>query len=273
MYEPQTHDGRHVDAQRSTTVTSDLNDTENLNSGLLFSTAADADRRPSVTSPINTTTSRADNAPQRLETHYTTLGSSQNFGHRIQDLLERQTNQSSRISCTPQGQAPRFSPNGGSLFPERRTPLKLRRNQESSITDTLHLPSVEDGYQLLDTVLLYLGDAQHYFDPRDLSDQLMVFYRNNFDEIQRTRIWYLHILLVFAIGKVLRGDLDGTTEPPGFAIFGEAVRLLPDISEIRAHGVAGIEILALLAVYYQNIDRKDDAASHVRRLNLNSTYN
>jgi proline utilization trans-activator len=91
----------------------------------------------------------------------------------------------------------------------------------------------------------------------------MIFYRSNFDDGQRTSIWYLHILLVFAIGKLLRGDLDGTSEPPGFALFNEVLRLLPGISEIRAHGVAGIEILALIAVYYQNIDCKDDAATHV----------
>lgn len=151
------------------------------------------------------------------------------------------------------------------LFSERRTPLRPRQGQESNASANLRIPPVDEGYQLLDTVLLYLGDTQHYFDARDLSDQLMVFYRNDFGENQRTSIWYLHILLVFAIGKLLRGDLDGTTNPPGYALFNEALRLLPDLSEIRAYGIAGIEILALLAVYYQNVDRKDDAASHVRR--------
>ena len=271
LYEPQTHDGEHVDAQRSTTAASDPTQTGNVDGGILFNAPVDAERRDLMTSPLANMTSRTESAPQRMETHFT-LGSSQNFGSRIQDLLERQTNHSSRMSCTPQGQAPRFTPNGEGLFPEPRMPLKTRQGQEGSMSANLHLPPVAEAYELLDTVLLYLGDAQHYFDPRDLSDQLMVFYRNTFDEVQRTSIWYLHILLVFAIGKVLRGDLDGGAGPPGFAFFNEAVRLLPDISEIRAHGVAGIEILALLAVYCQNIDRKDDAASHVRRQNPHSTY-
>lgn len=204
--------------------------------------------------------------PHQMETHFT-LGSSQNFGSRVQDLLERQTNQSSRVSCTPQGRAPSFIPSGEGLFPKHRTPLKPHCGRNTIVTADIRFPSLEEAYHLLDTVLLYLGDAQHFFDARDLSDQIMMFYRNNFNEIQRTSIWYLHILLVFAIGKLLRGDLDGTTGPPGFALFNEALRLLPDIGEIRAHGIAGIEILALIAVYYQNIDRKDDAASHVRNIN------
>ncbi|KAJ5728754.1 uncharacterized protein N7483_003262 [Penicillium malachiteum] len=262
-YESQVQNGGHVDAQRSTAmVASDPTQVRNVNASLLFNAPVDAERRHSAASPMTYTTSRTEAPPQRIETHFT-LGSSQNFGSRIQDLLERQTDHSSITSCTPQGQAPRFSPSGEGLFPERRAPLKPRQGQESSLMNNLRLPSVKEGYQLLDTVILYLGDAQHYFDARDLSDQLMVFYRNNFDEIQRTSLWYLHILLVFAIGKLLRGDLDGTAGPPGYDLFKEALRLLPGISEIRAHGVAGIEILALVAVYYQNIDRKDDAASHI----------
>lgn len=68
---------------------------------------------------------------------------------------------------------------------------------------------------------------------------------------------------MFAIGKLLRGYLDETSGPPGFSLFNDALGLLPDITEIKAHGVAGIEILALIAVYYQNNDRKDDAVTHV----------
>ncbi|KAJ5731835.1 hypothetical protein N7493_003316 [Penicillium malachiteum] len=263
VYESPAQDGGHVNARRSTaTVAPDPTQIGNVNVSPLFHTPVDAERRDSVASPMTYTTPRTEAQLRRIETHFT-LGSSQNFGSRIQDLLERQIDHSSLMSSTPQGQAPRFSPSGERLFPERRAPLKPRQVQGSSVINGLHLPSVEKGYQLLDTVLLYLGDAQHYFDARDLSDQLMVFYRNSFDEIQRTSIWYLHILLVFAIGKLLRGDLDETTGPPGFDLFKEALRLLPDMSEIRAHGVAGIEILALIAVYYQNIDQKDDAASHV----------
>ncbi|KAJ5703215.1 hypothetical protein N7488_010763 [Penicillium malachiteum] len=262
VYESPAQDGGNVNAQRSTaTVAPSTTHVGNGNGSLLFNAPVDPERRDSMVSPTIYTTPRTEAPLQRMETHFT-LGSSQNFGSRIQDLLERQPDHPSLMSCT-HGQGPRFSPSGNGLFPERRAPLKLRPGQESSIINSLPLPPVEKGYQLLDTVLLYLGDAQHYFDARDLSDQLMVFYRKSFDEIQRTSIWYLHVLLVFAIGKLLRGDLNGTTGPPGFDLFKEALRLLPNISEIRAHGVAGIEILALVAVYYQNIDQKDDAASHI----------
>lgn len=161
------------------------------------------------------------------------------------------------MSQTPQEQVLRFNSSSGSLFPQDRTPLRLRQSQD------LRLPSIEEAYQLLNTVLLYLCGTQHYFDERRLSDQIMILYRNNFDDDQRTNIWFLQILLVFAIGKLLRGDLDGTSDPPGFVLFNEVLNLLPGISEIRAHGVTGIEILALVAVYYQNIDCKDDAATHV----------
>lgn len=264
LYEYQAHDGGRVETQRSTaTSASDKTQTENVDTAPRFNAPVNEVIRTPVASSVSNMTSRTEVPPHQMETHFT-LGSSQNFGSRVQDLLERQKDYSSRKPCTPQGRTPRFIPSTEGLFPKRRIPLNPRQGQETSTAANLRFPLVEKAYQLLDTVLLYLGDAQHFFDARDLSDQLMVFYRNSFDEIQRTSIWYLHILLVFAIGKFLRGELDGTTDPPGFALFKEALRLLPNISELRAHGVAGIEILALIAVYYQNIDRKDDAASHVR---------
>lgn len=92
------------------------------------------------------------------------------------------------MSHTPQVPTPRFNLNGGGLFPDCRPPLQLRHRSESRPHPDLRFPSVAEAYGLLDTVLLYIGDAQHFFDARDLSDQLMIFYRNNMDDVQRTNI-------------------------------------------------------------------------------------
>ena len=78
------------------------------------------------------------------------------------------------MSYTPQEQAPRFNSNARGLFPQHRTPLQLRQSQNGPYAN-LRLPSVEEAYQLLDTVLLYLCGTQHYFDERELSDQLRTY--------------------------------------------------------------------------------------------------
>lgn len=127
-----------------------------------------------------------------------------------------------------------------------------------------NLPSEEEAYQLLDSVLFYFGETQHLFDARDASDQLAIIYEDPQESLQSPGIGFLQALLIFALGRLLRGESDGSNSPPGFALFKYALDLLPCPSELRAHGVAGIEVLAIFTVYLQNIDRRDDAASYVR---------
>jgi hypothetical protein len=126
------------------------------------------------------------------------------------------------------------------------------------------LPSEEEAYQLLDSVLFYFGETQHLFDARDASDQLAIIYEDPQESLQSPGIGFLQALLIFAIGRLLCGESDGSNSPPGYALFKYALDLLPCPSELRAHGVAGIEVLAIITVYLQNIDRRDDAASYVR---------
>jgi proline utilization trans-activator len=126
------------------------------------------------------------------------------------------------------------------------------------------LPSEEEAYQLLDSVLFYFSETQHLFDAREASDQLAIIYEDPQDRVDSPSIGFLQALLIFALGRLLRGESDGSNYPPGFALFKYALDLLPCPSELRAHGVAGIEVLAITTVYLQNIDRRDDAASYVR---------
>ena len=126
-----------------------------------------------------------------------------------------------------------------------------------------NLPSEEEAYKLLDSVLFYFSETQHLFDAREASDQLAIIYEDPQERVQSPSIGCLQALLILALGRLLRGESDGSSSPPGFALFRYALDLLPCPSELRAHGVAGIEVLAIITVYLQNIDRRDDAASYV----------
>lgn len=154
-----------------------------------------------------------------------------------------------------------------SLFPTERPALKLKQSLTSSYSIP-NLPSEEEAYRLLDSILFYFGETQHLFDARDASDQLAIIYEDPQESLQSPSIGFLQALLIFALGRLLRGESDAPNSPPGFALFKYALDLLPCPSELRAHGVAGIEVLAIITVYLQNIDRRDDAASYVRVLSL-----
>ena len=184
---------------------------------------------------------------------------SQDFGYRVESLFEQRARQDEQPSYPPRISAQDL------LFPRFRPRLRCRGAHDKTIPSHYpDIPGETEAYELLNAVLLYLGHVHHFFDVRDFSDRLAVFCRHPQDHDRKTTIWYLEILLVLAIGKLLRGEFDENGDLPGSAWFNHAMELLPDPTELRAHGAAGIEVLALVAVYLQNLDRKEDASIYVR---------
>ena len=136
--------------------------------------------------------------------------------------------------------------------------------QHSALADPI-LPDEDKAYHLLKTVNFFIGHTQHHFDVRDFSDRLGVFYAGNKDPSKVFNLWYLQMILVFAIGKLFSGDFDDDhRRMPGSALFDYAQRLLPSLSELYAYGRTGVEVLGLVAVYLQNAGRKEEAYIYVR---------
>jgi proline utilization trans-activator len=173
------------------------------------------------------------------------MSSSQNFGSRVQTLLGQKSLQRSVPS----------------LFPISRPPLSKVLTTPRSPSSP-KLPTDADAHRYLDAVAFYIGHSQYHFDPREFCDKLAFFYANLDDEAQKHSLWYLQLLLVLAIGKLFLGELDGE-QVPGRSMFDYAVDILPNLSEMQSHGVLGIEVLALVAVYLQNADRKEEAYVYV----------
>lgn len=73
----------------------------------------------------------------------------------------------------------------------------------------------------------------------------------------------VQILVILALGKLVRGEQDDLGLLPGTSLFNFALDFLPSPDELRSQGVAGIETLAIIAIYLQNGDRTDDAATYV----------
>ncbi|KAK5729329.1 hypothetical protein LTR17_012054 [Elasticomyces elasticus] len=110
-----------------------------------------------------------------------------------------------------------------------------------------------------------IGRLQHLAEPRSLSHKLSETYRTQYGTHTIDGIWYVELLLVFAIGQLLQGetrDVDG--QPPGFAYFEQAMDRLPNSCTLQRSGTIGIEIMGFITFYLQCSDRKDDAYVYVR---------
>jgi proline utilization trans-activator len=81
------------------------------------------------------------------------------------------------------------------------------------------------------------------------------------EEVKRST-WYTEYLLVMAMAKLM--DVESpTSQPPGSALFTEALSRLPQLHHLGGEGVIAVEILTLMATYLQWCDRKHDAYIHV----------
>ncbi|KAJ5387426.1 hypothetical protein N7509_009967 [Penicillium cosmopolitanum] len=137
------------------------------------------------------------------------------------------------------------------------------KNLTASGSNVPNIPTESQSRRLLEVVIFYIGETQHHFDIREFSDRLDLFYANPHDAAQQQTPWFLEMLLVLAIGKLFSGDFDDHNEIPGSELFSYAYKNLPTLGELYTHGVLGVEILALVAVYLQNLNRKDEAYLHI----------
>ncbi|KAL2208297.1 hypothetical protein CC79DRAFT_1357747 [Sarocladium strictum] len=147
-------------------------------------------------------------------------------------------------------------------------------NNPSSIQPSLHdyssplpeLPSKAEAQRLVRIVHFYIGQTQSYYDPRVFSDRLETFYAEQNDQEHTKTLWFLQMLVVLALGKLITGDFDADAksfELPGEKLFNFAVKNIPTLADLYVHGSLAVEVLALAALYSQNIDRQGEAYVYI----------
>lgn len=71
------------------------------------------------------------------------------------------------------------------------------------------------------------------------------------------------MLMVFAIGELLQGEVRERSDLPGSQYFLHAIHHLPNLCTLRSLGTQAVEVMGLVAFYLQCSDRKDDAYVYV----------
>lgn len=133
-----------------------------------------------------------------------------------------------------------------------------------NIENIHHWPTEEDAHAMLDIVVLNVGISQQLFDARVFSDNLSILYdKDSPSEPELPELCIVECLLVFAIGRLLQAHWDDTSEVPGQDFFDKALKRIPDLGRLRGHGILGIELMGLCALYLQVSDRKDEAYLYV----------
>lgn len=177
------------------------------------------------------------------------MSSSLDFGTRIRDLTMDSRSPKPRPSPNPTQDTP---DNAYELEPDGRLKRRTR------VAD-INWPTEEEAHGLLSTVITSIGSLQHLIDPRSFSDRLSTFYEDKIDINDVIDIAHVQMLMVFALGGLLQGQLKVGSTFPGAEYFLEAVTTLPSLCTLRTAGVLAIEVMGLFAFFLQCSDRKDDA--------------
>ncbi|KAL3486313.1 hypothetical protein BJX62DRAFT_228833 [Aspergillus germanicus] len=120
-------------------------------------------------------------------------------------------------------------------------------------------PTEEESRELVNTIANSIGRIQHLFDPRSFFDRLSVIYDRGESIAWENDAGTAEILMVFAVGKLLQGQIDGNESFPGFSYFSEAMKYTASLCYMHSAGILGIEVMGLIAFYLQCADRKEDA--------------
>ncbi|KAI9164139.1 transcriptional regulatory protein [Paramyrothecium foliicola] len=169
------------------------------------------------------------------------LSSSNNFGSRVLELLgpPRSDRRTCNVDVLPT--APQIR--------QERGPIP-------------NLPNEADARRIVDAAHFFVGQTQSHCDSRVLLDRMDVFYSQADNTAQTNTLWFLQMLVMFAVGKLFLAECEEGSEAdeaPGNKLFEFAVANLPPLSEQYAHRTLAVETLALMGLYLQNIDRQLEA--------------
>lgn len=140
--------------------------------------------------------------------------------------------------------------------------LEKEGASKRSASSNIQWPTEDEAQDLLNTVLNSIGSLQHLIDPRSFSDKISMFYEGGTERKSIGDLCYVEILMVFALGGLLRGKPTKGSSFPGAEYFMEATNSLPSICTLRKAGGIAIEIMGLFAFFLQCSDRKEDAYVH-----------
>ena len=122
------------------------------------------------------------------------------------------------------------------------------------------LPSSDFAVYLINAVKFHCGQMFHLFDEEDFMHSFTNFHEEGSGGSgQVTQTWYLHYLLLMALGKAFVVRLGKGKEPPGADLFAIAMQYLPNLIFICEDPIEAMEILCCASLYLHSLDFRGSA--------------
>lgn len=134
------------------------------------------------------------------------------------------------------------------------------------IPDIRGLPSLDHALFLINATKFRTGQIFHLFDEPGFMAQIHRFYNDPCNPNHTDSLWFVHFLVIMALGKAFIGEKNRGTSPPGAEYFTRAFMMLPDYSFLWKDPCTSAELLCAMALYLQSIDWRTSAHNLVGSL-------
>lgn len=147
------------------------------------------------------------------------------------------------------------------------TAFRLRWETKTAVEpgDLNDLPAADYALYLYNSVKFRLGELFGIMDEASFMSHFERFHREPWQVATEQRLWFVEYLLILAYGKALLSH-PGRSPVPGSDFAARAMALLPDAATLHEEGMHSIEVLALVALYFQSIDMRVTAYQYVSHL-------
>lgn len=122
------------------------------------------------------------------------------------------------------------------------------------------IPNIDHAIYLINAVKFHCTQLFHLFDEVDFNAKLHIFYTSTI-EPSESDLWFVHFLVLIALGKALVQNRHQGPRPAGSEFFQQAQQLLPDIDTLCREPTPAMEILCCIALYLHALDSRN--AAHV----------
>lgn len=121
-------------------------------------------------------------------------------------------------------------------------------------TDKVVLPTLHHAIYLVHSVQFHVSQVYHLFSEELFMSELHRFYESSMDDTFKQKLWYIQFLLIMAFGKALVTKGIEMEKPHGVELFVQAMKLLPDVSQMWTDPFTATEIYCCTALYLQCVD-------------------
>ncbi|KAF5024685.1 hypothetical protein F66182_3255 [Fusarium sp. NRRL 66182] len=133
-----------------------------------------------------------------------------------------------------------------------------RKPSSQDTPDLPPLPNRDFALHLIDAVRFHCDWLYNLFDER-FTDHFHHFHERPEKHTGAESLWFVHYLLVLALGKAFVVQTTKSRRPPGGELFLQAMKLMPDFSFFECDIIDQMQVLCCAALYLQCVDRVQQA--------------